>query len=884
VRWRLQRGIEDLRARLDKRFQGERGSWCVALLPLLRRPPLGEIAAGTLSAVAKGILVMNSGTKVGMAAVVVLTATLGVWIASERRVDKASAHAEPETLVQNLALQAPPGKTPAETFAPDSPEGSREVIATLPPKVEAVASGLSNFAQVEARFSDQTLRPLHDVRMKLVAGHSESTATSAADGRVVIKVELPEVHWDSTFEAACSEHATMFASVGLDRGRTTLLGDLTLEPGGAVEGRVLGPDGRPLAGADVIVTKPDFSGEADMIHRTGPSTGPVPRSTSTADGAFRVEGVPAQAVRVWAGAEGMRYSFTAPINVSPGETLSGVVLSLEPLAQDDHIEGIVLEPDGSPVPSAKLRYSFEATNRSGTSVMRSGADGRFRIRLQAKVPHNIQVEDPKNRWPSVSALAVVPGTLDLRLRFAEPRWLTLRVRSSDGAPIQGFLAYAISVDNTRIFDKPSGPDHSDGTDRLAIPTEPFRIRLYARGYAREVLGPWTPKEAPSENDCVLESAPGIRGRVLAGGQPLPKARVQLHRLSSGERIEAGGFLSRMQPHAEDSVETDSEGCFQVGADPEGGPLRGARFAILCDAEGYATSELSPVEADPAVGVCGLEIRLSVGGAIEGRVLLPDRRDPTGVIVAVDRGDARPRTQRVGPDGAFRFERLTPGSWLVKRVQAEIHPGHGTTAFESREKEVEYPSNCTVEDGRTTRFDLDLSAGLVCVLNGRVRVNGKPALGWTVTVRPDGDTTASDIPATAVDARGEMRIEVESPGRYRVILCPPADSGSGGQIWIPVDLQRGENLWPLDLAAGALKGRKLAPLGEQSLGYKWEGPAGAIFQTLFVVDALGRFEMPIVPAGRGEIRRFVRGQSGDWHAESEKWVDIPAGGTEEVELP
>jgi RNA polymerase sigma-70 factor (ECF subfamily) len=62
VRWRLKHGLDELRAKLDKRFGGERGSWAVALLPLLRRPPLAEIARQVAAASVKGVVMMNAST------------------------------------------------------------------------------------------------------------------------------------------------------------------------------------------------------------------------------------------------------------------------------------------------------------------------------------------------------------------------------------------------------------------------------------------------------------------------------------------------------------------------------------------------------------------------------------------------------------------------------------------------------------------------------------------------------------------------------------------------------------------------------------------------------------------------------------------------------
>src|SRR5262249_4877197 len=159
--------------------------------------------------------------------------------------------------------------------------------------------------------------------------------------------------------------------------------------------------------------------------------------------------------------------------------------------------------------------------------------------------------------------------------------------------------------------------------------------------------------------CELEGVPGIRGRVTANGEPVPGAKVALHEMSPRtDRIEHNGFLTRLQPTVVDSDTTAGDGSFQLFAKDAGA------HAILGTLGGYAAGALSPIDVDPRRGIDGLALALTRGGAIEGHVKLAARRDPTGVVAAVDRADSCTRTQRVGPDGTFRFEHLTPGRWRV----------------------------------------------------------------------------------------------------------------------------------------------------------------------------------------------------------------------------
>ena len=60
VRWRLKRGLDELRERLDERFAGERRAWCLALAPLAAR----EGAAALGGALTVGVVAMSTALKV----------------------------------------------------------------------------------------------------------------------------------------------------------------------------------------------------------------------------------------------------------------------------------------------------------------------------------------------------------------------------------------------------------------------------------------------------------------------------------------------------------------------------------------------------------------------------------------------------------------------------------------------------------------------------------------------------------------------------------------------------------------------------------------------------------------------------------------------------
>jgi RNA polymerase sigma-70 factor (ECF subfamily) len=902
VRWRLKQGMDELRARLDKRFEGERRAWCVALLPLLRRPPLAEIAAGSLSAVVKGVMAMNAVTKVGIAAAVVLTASVGVWVAVERPEEVQAPVAVDAQAPQAPALAPPAVDDPVRELAPGPAAELRESVAPAePPRGGLVAAAAPSRARLEVRFVDGADHPVADVHLALTNLSAIAPAISGPDGRAAVDVDPLQDSLSIEIEASRPAFATYFGKVTLDRGRTTWLGDVRLEPGGAVAGWVLGPDGAPARGAEVKVTSPEMLRGVEEARRIGPwasttSTG-WPIGKAQADGSFRIDGVRAGLARVWAGSDDTRWSFSEPVEVPVASVRAGIELRLAALEKEDTIAGVVVSPQEKPVPDAEVRYTSRNAVGTWSGSFSAGEDGGFVHRVQVRGPHDFVAHDREGRWPDVSATAVQPGTRDLVLQFPLERWIEVTVHERSGGKIEEYSAALLSSDGSRILRAGKLEVHARGLATLSVPGETFVVEVRARGHGSAVLGPWTPESAPSSASCDLERRPGVRGRVRGGGRAVPGASVALHEMAGPDTsIERNGFPTRLHPQAEDSTPCDEQGFFELDPSRPGSgegnrfyqrdPKAPGTFAILCDADGWALAEVSPLEINPAKGMDGIEIELVRGGAIEGHVRKAPGKDPAGVIVAIDRGDCKPRTQRVGPDGAFRFDHLTPGRFNVTRSEVEVRGNSWSTSW-SKGDDVhpKYPWNCSVQDGSVTRFDLDLSDERPCALLAQVSANGVPASGWTATLWPESRSTTKKLPGGAVDAEGRLRLEVSEPGPWRLLLGPPAESGAGASFEVPVELSRGEIRFPLDLRVGSVRGHCAGPRGESSISFSGGQRGSVTCRSEVRLDAQGRFEMPFVLAGHGRVGRLqILAEGGTSGPDTEVPVDVPAGGSVEVEVP
>jgi hypothetical protein len=813
-------------------------------------------------------------------ALVLLVAGLGVWLFTRTE----SAEPPRSALAEDSARAPATAKGSAHDLdgsriAASDVDAAREAASTPAPEPPpAVAASPSGTATLEARFVDPNRSPIARVHALIDWGKKPS-ADSGSDGTVHIEIPLERDAREVRLSTSAFGCADFSMRVSLERGKTLRLGDLVLQVGGEVSGVVLGPDGLPFAGAWVAVGDDVPPNDPDMARVDGPELREgTPSTTSSARGTFHLTGVPARIVRLWTSADGMRHTCSEAIEVLPRQLREGVTLKLEALADDERIDGIVLAPDGAAVPNARLRYTWSHRSSSYSSGTSVGGDGRFRILAPKKVPFDLRASDAKNRWQETTRSNVLPGTRDLVLQLREARWIDLAV-VGDSKPVTDFSATVRAQQISDGFMDNGHKLHPDGHVQVMIPTTTFQIEIVARGYSNKTLGPFDPESAPASLTAELAPVPGLRGRVTAHGDPVSGATVELHKLvGRGEHVAHNGCVSRLYPSVVESATTEADGSYRLTARDDG------TFAILCTAGGHALAELSPIDVVAAKGADGLDIALVAGGAIEGRVLAAPGTEASGLIVRINRGDARARTMRTGVDGAFRFEALTPGRWHVVQAQDEISPNRSSTSsWDGDPTDVDVPWNCVVEDGRTTRFDVDLRDAAPCVFTAHVEVNHAPAAGWSLHVAATG-FVYHDPPGGTTDASGDARVELSDPGSYAVTLRPPATSGPQVEFISNVTLARGANPWKTALDTGSLDatGGIIAP----TTWYTIDGSASGVhFHASMPLDEGGACHLPMVLAGTCTVKRIDKESSGTgWHEAAKLDVQVIAGAKQSIVLP
>lgn len=400
------------------------------------------------------------------------------------------------------------------------------------------------------------------------------------------------------------------------------------------------------------------------------------------------------------------------------------------------------------------------------------SDGRGDARFEGLPPGRAHVRLDRSR---AQGMAEVRAGEESRFGLELPRALEVSgiVVDFRGEPVAGasvLLAGPAYITSGRTV-ATSGPD-----GRFELPDLDPGCRLGARmrGYAPSALrclGDIGSNESEAldrslEVKLVLPARGGsLAGRVVdAGGRPV-----------AGATLDVGGFQQGIDAESEsfsEPIERATDGSLSTPARPL--VLRtDAAGAFAC--EGVELGRV-PVRVrtpnDELAGWNGivlvrederawLEVRLTPGAAIEGRVTNADGGALAGIDVDVWGED--PSLRRVGrtnADGRYRVERIPPG-------RVEVHANKGRAkGVASAKTELE------LEDGALAEWNAVLPSGLA--IAGRlVDEGGEPLAGWRLLARLS-DSRSLAGRAAYTDAEGRFRVDGCEDAAYRLELRPKDD--------------------------------------------------------------------------------------------------------------
>ncbi len=428
--------------------------------------------------------------------------------------------------------------------------------------------------------------------------------------------------------------------------------------GGEVEGRVLGPDGAPLANVDVRLSE---AATDDLSGRSFEAT----TATSRTDGlgAFAFDFVRRQDARPF------RVDAIDPATGSKGWAAGSIRRGGELVHVDvallgrGSVRGVVVDGAGAGVPGAIVRCSSAVD--SYRSSLYSAADGSFSF---ASVPIGtlqLQAEEPQTRettWASTRLEAPGASTEMTLVLSARPRArLSGRVVTGDGLAVVG--AWVAGYGETgEYFGARQTPEGGAFLFESA-PAGAVRLEVFDGRSRSPALVQGLTLQADGVHDVTLVLATvtprygAVAGvvRRLLGGVASAVAGAPVWVADSGTRTTSGADGSyRLDdvPVGQTSVRTLL---------PSSGRAVSTSVTIL---EG-ATTTADLLFSDTSLGsVRGTVVDQAGQPRANALVEIWDEGPPLALVAGT----------RSGGDGAFLLERVPPGSWRIQATAAETRDG------------------------------------------------------------------------------------------------------------------------------------------------------------------------------------------------------------------
>jgi protocatechuate 3,4-dioxygenase beta subunit len=500
--------------------------------------------------------------------------------------------------------------------------------------------------------------------------------------------------------------------VAADRERT-----VRLVRGIVISGRVIGPDGEPVAGARVSAHVA-FSEPREEETRTDES------------GAFRLTGLQEYASRagnrIRVAADGFAPAAHRVLGLKAGDEKHGVEIRL---AKGAALTGRVTDEHGSPVSEARVllrspplpwfeRYTDSAGRFAFTNVTPGTYDLHLvdrgfmqRHRFSSRQPTCVRglilsSGDRRHEEIILRAGAVVAG----------------RVTDTDGRPVPGAVVKAefpfevLQKGGTARFARRTTLTGEDGSFSIGglLENAPEYLvwanRAGYRGARSRRVGAGT-----RGLSLTLTRLATVKGRVVMGATGRPAREFSVGMTEVGDPAEG-----RKLHHAGESV-VDLAGRFTLHAPP-------GSYRISARTISGKKSRTVSITFGPEGVSGGIELTIEEGAVLSGTVLTPaggPARRGSVAVYALDPTASRTRVAGASFDeGRFTVPALTPGRYWLRAASFD-HPEWDATI------EVE------VRPGAENRADLQFTPG------GRLSVYVKdearrPVPGATVTVkRPDG---------------------------------------------------------------------------------------------------------------------------------------------------
>lgn len=731
---------------------------------------------------------MNRWLPVG---ILLLALVIGTWLLWPRALPPAPANLAPTPPAATEGAAPAPA---ALVQAPAAATATTEVTAerTAAPAVEATGP----FCTLRGRCVDATGQPIAGVKITLtgwgandqrmqawLSDHDEpkrldEKRTTGPDGVFEFRFWPPP-----PFQFAMRLHNDGFATWGnrwseLAAGTTKDLGDVRLERGTLLLGRVLDASGAPLAKAEVRIDKVED-------RRSGNGFEDWTTARTGADGTFRAR---------WPLLPGDYKLGIDDQQIERGElvTLSGepeqtVEVVLKQLDDREAIAGIVVDQDGAPVrgayvhPGIRGRGRMITTDREGKFRVPRPAEGApDRVRLRVSSSGYEATPDPQEyEWGRTDVRLVMRKGLDLEV---------LVVRASDGTPVEDYTLRVVPITGNSSSSEDQRPrgksPHEGGRQRVdGIHVGDHQVLVETKGDEFAIGTATATMTSTGATPVVVRLAANTPRQVrvrFADDRPVAGTRVQLvdplglslTTETPVYQLSEWGNTTAQKALVLDAGTTDDLGevtlhapadrplglslpgpanapmVVRFAAFPQAGPL-----VVTVDQGAVLVASVGPPAAlDEIKRLAGAE-----QGAEFGTLRLPglhlrsdDPREP------IRFPDLRERCS-MQPDGTFTLRGIPAGRWHVT-VQCFRKQDRGGSYLEVPGGTIDLVAS------QETKLAIDLTALLPSELSGLVLHNGVPLantkvqLHSTLGTDPDEDEARTQEPITT-DGEGRFRATV-----------------------------------------------------------------------------------------------------------------------------
>lgn len=558
--------------------------------------------------------------------------------------------------------------------------------------------------------------PFEEARRQARSGEPPkalATAATVPDGTFALAV--PAGAKESWFRLRVEAKGFVAAELpdAYDAAETEDVGDLAVAKGGPLAGRVVGPNGAPVAGARVTLTPRPGPGAPSGLS-------PVARTATTApDGSFRFEAAGTVANDLVVEAAGFA---TQRVDAQKG----GALRSSIRLVPGASLSGTVKGRDGKPA-SAVVR--FEAPSGPSRWV-ETAPDGTFRLADLVARSGRVVVDAGEGGWAEAASVTPGPAAPVLVLALSSPA--TLEGKTFDAATLRPVPRVKLTVKSplaARVAR--SGPD---GRFRLrglrpgdlSVAADEPRHVLWTRENVRLARGETKALDVP------LTPGATLTGRVVdEAGRPVADAKGAVAR-NAGR---AAAFFTAMRG-ARPSFRSRADGSFTATRlEP------GENQALTVTHPEHEKTVLGGLALPPGGTKAGVLVTLRRGAVLAGTVKDGEGSPIAGAeltltqsfAVRSGRGGARavmnfaggtdlPRGKS-GADGRFELKGISPGDFTL-RVQAA---GWATKTFDPVK---------VARDAAAEPLAVVLAPGATITGTVRRRTGGG-AQGYFVFARPAG---------------------------------------------------------------------------------------------------------------------------------------------------